>query len=194
MSIGHALPSNLTVNFTVENGTVGGETTGTVTIPSGDTSSNVIKVLPDAGVSTYSLTSNLTKFVAFSGHIASSSIATTRDDTFCQGVGESNDTSLTDNIVTVLGGVDCFDITTTSLQGLTGTLLLNGTDIEAIDPLVTQALIGLDILRLNNNNLAAIPANAFANLENLTELHLNENQIASIAANAFEDLSSLELS
>ena len=194
LSIGHALPSDLTVRFTVTDGTVSGSTTGTVTIAKGDTSSNVITVSPDTSKTSYSLISDLASFTDWSGHIASSSVVTQIDNTFCQGVGDNaDDTTLTDAVLEVVGGDDCLDLSTASLQGLTGELALDGMAIQEINPVITQALVGLDVLRLNNNTLTQIPESAFANLTNLTELHLNENAIVSIAANAFEGLSSLEL-
>ena len=146
-------------------------------MPSGDTSSNVITVVPDTSKTSYSLTSVLTQVVAFSGHIASSSVVTQIDNTFCQGVGDNaDDTTLTDAVLAVVGGDDCLDISMTSLQDLTGELALDGMAIQEINPVITQALVGLDVLRLNNNTLTQIPESAFANLENLTELHLNENR------------------
>ena len=72
---------------------------------------------------------------------------------------------MADAVLAVVGGESCLDISMTSLQSLTGALLLNGTDIEAIDPIITQALTGLMELHLNNNSLTQVPAAAFANLD-----------------------------
>ena len=188
LSIGHALPSDLTVSFTVTNGTVSGSVTASVTIVSGSTTSDVATVVPDAGVETVTLTSVLAPFDDWSGHIASSSITfSSVADPFC-----SNDNTLADLLAALLTGEgsNCTSLTENILQSHTGDLLLNDAEITSIDPVVTQALSGTQILRLNNNNLNAIPANAFANLA-LTELYLHENKISSIGAGAFTGLSAL---
>ena len=150
LSIDHALPADLTVPFTVVNGTVDGDTSGEVTILSGDTSSNSITLLANLDATAYSLTSDLTKFSAWSGHINAATIAEQLDETYC-----GLDDGLELAILSVVSVSHCAYISQSALTGLAGTLLLNGTNIAAIDPLVTQSITGLDVLRLNNNALTA---------------------------------------
>ena len=59
LNIGHALPDNLTIPFTVVNGTVDGDTSAEVTIQSGETISNPITLQVNLDATAYSLTSDL---------------------------------------------------------------------------------------------------------------------------------------
>ena len=155
-------------------------------ILSGSTTSDVIQVLPGTDSTSYGLTSDLVVFDAWDGHIASVSLVSTTDSAFCLG-----DTTMADSVSVVLGGTDCKTISTVSLTGASGSMLLNGTQITSINPLVSQSLTGIDILDLNSNQLDAIPEGAFANLDKLGELYLDTNQIATIGENAFDYMSSL---
>ena len=187
LTINHALPADLLVSYTVVNGTVGGETTGSVTIDSGSTTSQIITVLPSIGegASLFTLASNSTPFTAWSGHIAASSLEIAFDDSFCSGI----DSKLLANLVSKISSASsCFGVNATSLGGITGQLNLFNKGIAAIVPQVTQALTGVSDLRLISNDLTQIPAESFANLNNLQQLHLSNNDITSIGQNAFANI------
>ena len=197
LSIDHALPSNLVINFTVTNGTVTDSATGSVTIISGSTTSTVITVMPIADATSFGLDSSLAPFTTWGGHInATSTTFEVPPAPYC---AESDSTLGNATAVQVINdpsipNPDCEDLTQTILQAEMSDLELNGTSITAIDPAVTRALTGTQILRLNDNNLTAVPAEAFANLAALTELYLHENEISSIGANALWWLGSTERS
>ena len=188
LSIGHALPADLVVSYTVTDGTVSNATEGTLTIVSGSTTSDVITVIPTIATATYSLTSHLTSFNPFSGHIDSALLTAGIDTTsiYC-----SIDLNLLQELLTLLGNVHCSEISEAALSGLAGALNISEKAISAIDPSVTQALSGATTLRLDTNSLTSLPAESFANLANLTELNLNNNDISTIGENAFANMSSL---
>ena len=113
LQIGHALPGNLAVPFTVVNGTVDGATSGEVTITAGETTAGAITLVPTSNTQPYSLTSNLTKVAAFSGHIGSATLQT--DSTYC-----GSDPNFTDSYLTaeIAGVTHCSFITKADLAGL----------------------------------------------------------------------------
>ena len=188
LSIGHALPANLLFPVTLINGTVGGDTNVNVTIAKGSTSSDLITVIPLIATSSYSLSSQLTAFDSWSGHIGTASLEHAFDNSsiYC-----SIDANLLQELLTQLVNTHCSEITASSLSGLVGDVVLSSQGILAIDPSVTQALSGATTLRLEVNNLTSIPAQSFANLTGLAELYLYENDISSIGTDAFANMSGL---
>ena len=159
LSIGHALPADLTVTFTVVNGTVAG--TSEVTITKGSTTSDTITVSPTLNTRPFSLISHLTEVAEFSGHIGSTTLQA--DSTYC-----GSDPDFTKAILGQISGVThCSFITKADLTGLKGLFLIFSASISAINPAVTQALTGISYLAINNNDITAIPAASFANLTGL---------------------------
>ena len=142
---------------------------------------------PNTDAASYTLTSTLTQFSDWSGHIASTSVAADINTTFCLG----DDTTLADAVAAVLGGTNCTSITETQLAAQTGGFAVNGKSITAINPLVIQAFTGIDNLRLNTNNLTAVPAESFANLPFLFDLYLHDNQITNVGEDAFANMTNL---
>ena len=183
LRLNHELSADITIPLTVTNGVV----SSSVTIAKGSTTSNIITVTPNTDAASYTLTSALTKFSAWGGHLPAAYASAEVNTTFCLG----GDTTLADTVAAELGGTNCTSITKAKLAAKSGTYELNNQAITAINPLVTQALTGLDILRLDTNSLTDVPAESFANLANLTELFLYGNQITNVGENAFANMTNL---
>ena len=162
-----------------------------MTIPAGSTTSTAITVLPNEDTETFTLNSEVAKYADWTGHIGTTStIFKNLSGPYCNG---GADTTLANAVAAKIDGAsDCEDLTATNVPALTGNLELNGTSITAIDPVLTQALTGLNgQLRLHTNSLTAIPAASFANLTSLKELFLYGNEITTIGEDAFANMSSV---
>ena len=133
LNIGHALPQDLTVAFTL---TIDGTpASGSVTITAGSTSSAIVQI--PAQTINFSLDSDLAAFNAWSGHIPASVFSGTLEtdppnfvssvDDLSLRLGESLDVtlpaSITDSVVTVVYSVSglpnglSFDVSTLVLSG-----------------------------------------------------------------------------
>ncbi len=92
----------------------------------------------------------------------------------------------------VNGVLDCADVTTTQLAGVTG-LPLNNEGIRSLQPDDFSGLTALTYLFLNNNELSSLPTGVFSDLSALDRLFLASNELSSLPAGVFTGLTSLEL-
>ncbi len=83
----------------------------------------------------------------------------------------------------------CSDVTTTHLEALTGSLLLNSKGIAVLKRGDFANLGGIDALTLGDNDLTALPAGVFEGLDDtLFTLLLQDNDLQTIAPGAFDGL------
>ena len=77
------------------------------------------------------------------------------------------------------------------MEGLTGTLSLQRSNIETLKPWDFAGLIALQSLRLDNNSLTTLLASVLFGLTALQELRLDNNSLTTLSSRAFSGLTAL---
>ena len=96
-------------------------------------------------------------------------------------------------LVRRLGAADCSEVTVAQLEGLTGTLSLQRSNIETLRPWDFSDLIALQNLRLDNNILTSLPAGIFSGLRSLQTLRLLRNRLTTLPSGVFAGLTALQI-
>ena len=91
----------------------------------------------------------------------------------------------------IISAVNCENVTTARLAGVTGTLNLSELGLASVEAADFAGLSNLDQLRLDNNLLTTLPEGVFNHLGSLSRLYLYSNQLSSLPAGAFTGLSGL---
>ena len=96
-----------------------------------------------------------------------------------------------DELVRLIGVADCSAVTTADLQGLTGTLSLQGAGIDTLKLGDFSGLSALEALHLGENLLQALDADLFVGLSKLKRLSLHFNSLTELPAGVFNGLGRL---